>query len=107
VGEPPAALREVGPALVDQPPIPEGSGGRPGRLLLCRRRVNRNRGADDESTVYPPITKSFAGHGTVNHSIKEYVRGSFWHTSTVESYFSILKRGLIGTYHHVSQQHLK
>lgn len=29
------------------------------------------------------------------------------HTNTVEGYFSILKRGLIGTYHHVSQQHLK
>ena len=61
----------------------------------------------DESTVYPPITKGFAGHGTVNHSIEEYVRGYYWHTNTVESYFSILKRGLIGTYHHVSPQHLK
>jgi hypothetical protein len=35
------------------------------------------------------------------------VRGGFWHTDTVESYFSILKRGLLGTYHHVSPQHLK
>jgi ISXO2-like transposase domain len=34
------------------------------------------------------------------------VRGSFWHTNTVENYFSILKRGITGTYHHVSQQHL-
>jgi hypothetical protein len=31
----------------------------------------------DESTVYPPITKDFSGHGTVNHSIEEYVRASF------------------------------
>lgn len=61
----------------------------------------------DEGTVYPPITKEFAGHGTVNHSIEEYVRGVFWHTNTVESYFSMLKRGIIGTYHHVSPQHLK
>jgi len=29
------------------------------------------------------------------------------HTNTIEGYFSILKRGIIGTYHHVSQQHLK
>ena len=29
------------------------------------------------------------------------------HTNTIEGYFSILKRGVIGTYHHVSQQHLK
>ena len=61
----------------------------------------------DESTVYPGLGKTFAGHGTVNHSIEEYVRGFFWHTNTVENYFSILKRGITGTYHHVSQQHLK
>ena len=29
------------------------------------------------------------------------------HTNTIEGYFSILKRGITGTYHHVSQQHLK
>lgn len=60
----------------------------------------------DDSTVYPPIAKGFAGHGTVNHSAQEYVRGVFWHTNTVENYFSILKRGIIGTFHHVSPEHL-
>jgi hypothetical protein len=29
------------------------------------------------------------------------------HTNTIEGYLSILKRGIVGTYHHVSQQHLK
>lgn len=43
---------------------------------------------------------------TVNHSIGEYVRGDV-HTNTIESYFSILKRGVVGTYHHVSEKHLK
>jgi transposase-like protein len=61
----------------------------------------------DEATVYLPIGKDFSGHGAVNHSIEEYVRGSFYHTNTVENYFSILKRGITGVYHHVSQQHLK
>ena len=62
----------------------------------------------DESAVYPAAAREFAGHGTVNHSIEEYVRtGGFHHTNTVENYFSILKRGIIGTYHHVSQVHLK
>lgn len=61
----------------------------------------------DESVVYPTLGREFSGHGTVNHSIEEYVRGTFWHTNTVENYFSILKRGITGTYHHVSQQHLK
>jgi transposase-like protein len=43
---------------------------------------------------------------SVNHSIGEYVRGNA-HTNTIESYFAIMRRGIIGTYHHVSQQHLK
>ncbi len=61
----------------------------------------------DESNVYLPIGEVFGGHGTVNHSIEEYVRGGFWHTNTVESYFAIFKRGVYGTFHHISQQHLK
>jgi transposase-like protein len=61
----------------------------------------------DEAPVYKRIGHEFAGHGTVNHSIEEYVRGVFWHTNTIEGYFSILKRGINGVYQHVSQQHLK
>lgn len=62
----------------------------------------------DEAGVYKKIGKEFAGHGTVNHSINEYVRhGGFMHTNTVEGYFSIFKRGITGVYQHCSQQHLK
>ena len=61
----------------------------------------------DDAPVYPAIGRAFAGHGTVNHSIKEYVRGAFWHTNTVEGYFSILKRGITGNYQWVSAKHLK
>ena len=46
------------------------------------------------------------GHQSVNHSIGEYVRGDS-HTNTIEGYFSIMKRGINGVYHHVSQQHLR
>ncbi len=60
----------------------------------------------DESRAYPTIGRGFTGHGTVNHSAEEYVRGYFRHTNTAEGYFSILKRGIIGTYHHVSEAHL-
>jgi hypothetical protein len=45
-------------------------------------------------------------HHSVNHSIGEYVRGDV-HTNTIEGYFSIMKRGITGVYHHVSPQHLK
>jgi hypothetical protein len=61
----------------------------------------------DEAAHYWRVGREFSGHGTVNHSIEEYVRGTFWHTNTIEGYFSILKRGLNGVYQHVSQQHLK
>ena len=48
----------------------------------------------------------FKQHSQVNHSKKEYVRGQAY-TNTVEGFFSVLKRGLIGTYHHVSAEHLQ
>ena len=55
-------------------------------------------------TFYTKTGKEFSGHGTVNHSIKEYVRGKFYHSNTVENYFSILKRGITGVYQHVGQK---
>jgi ISXO2 transposase-like protein len=60
----------------------------------------------DESGVYWKIGEEFATHRTVIHSIGEYVRGDA-HTNTIEDYFSILKRGIYGVYHHVRQAHLK
>jgi transposase-like protein len=60
----------------------------------------------DQAPVYTATGREFSGHGTVNYSIEEYVRAGFWHTNTVEGYFSILKRGIVGVYHHVSPEHL-
>ncbi|MDR3424129.1 MAG: IS1595 family transposase [Alphaproteobacteria bacterium] len=60
----------------------------------------------DESAVYPKIGVTFALHGTVNHSANEYARAYFWHSNTVEGYFSLLKRAVFGTFHHVSEAHL-
>jgi transposase-like protein len=61
----------------------------------------------DESTVYPKIGEGFANHLTVCHSANEYARlGSYVHINTAESFFSIVKRGIIGSYHHVSEAHL-
>ena len=51
-------------------------------------------------------TNQFAGYSQVNHSKAEYVRG-IAHTNTVESYFAIMKRGLVGTFHHVAPKHLQ
>jgi transposase-like protein len=60
----------------------------------------------DEASVYTRMGREFAGHGTVNHGIGEYVAFEMLHTNTVENFFSIFKRGVIGTYHHMSEAHL-
>ncbi len=60
----------------------------------------------DDGASVRSVGGLYENHQAVNHSIGEYVRGDA-HTNTIEGYFSILKRGIIGTYHHVSQQHLK
>ena len=61
----------------------------------------------DESTIYTKVGREFKFHSTVNHSAGEYVtHGGSKHTNTVEGYFSIFKRGVIGTYHHMSEAHL-
>jgi len=59
----------------------------------------------DEAPVFMGIGWNFASHGSVKHSADEYVRGNV-HTNTIEGFFSILKRGVYGTYQHVSEAHL-
>ncbi len=59
----------------------------------------------DGAQAYPGIGSQFAGFDSVNHAQGEYVRGDA-HSNTVESYFAVLKRGVYGTFHHVSEAHL-
>jgi transposase-like protein len=60
----------------------------------------------DELDGYTGVGKEFASHETVKHKNFEYVRGEVT-TNTAEGFFSILKRGINGVYHHVSREHLK
>lgn len=62
----------------------------------------------DELPAYPrALGRLQRKHETVNHSHKEYVRlGTGIHTNTVESAFSLLKRGIMGTWHKISAKHL-
>jgi transposase-like protein len=72
---------------------------------VIRRNVAREaRIHTDSYPSYKGLAAEFAAHETVNHQI-EYVRGEV-HTNTAENYFSILKRGIDGVYHHVSEAHL-
>jgi transposase-like protein len=60
----------------------------------------------DESRLYTLTGRGYNQHSVVNHSHDEYARGEVT-TNTVESSFSILKRGITGTFHSVSEKHLQ
>jgi transposase-like protein len=77
------------------------------RPIMVKHASRKSHLMTDELTTYPKIGNEFAGHGTVNHSANEYVRtGGFTHTNTVESYFALVKRGVYGSFHAVSEAHL-
>ena len=59
----------------------------------------------DNAHTYWAVGREFASHGSTIHSIREYVKGDI-HSNTAENFFSIFKRGVIGTYHHMSEAHL-
>ena len=69
------------------------------------RHVERN------SNVFTDEFKSYKGlvgfvHEFVNHKGKQYVNGEV-HTNSIESFWSLLKRGYYGVYHYMSKKHLK
>ncbi len=64
------------------------------------------------STIYTDQWRGYAGlkyldydHATVNHSAGEYVRDDV-STNSIEAVWAVLKRGIYGTFHHVSEKHL-
>lgn len=62
----------------------------------------------DGLTVYTDEARAYLGlpnHEAVKHGVGEYVRGQA-HTNGIESFWSLLKRGYQGTYHHMSPAHL-
>lgn len=62
----------------------------------------------DGGTAYRPFGWNFAFHGVVQHKRGEYVskQDRTIHTNMVEGYFSLIKRGIVGVFHHVSEAHL-
>ena len=62
----------------------------------------------DDSLLYYWLGREFDKHSSVNHSKKEYVsKDGKTHVNTAESFFAILKRGINGSFHSVSEQHLQ
>lgn len=63
----------------------------------------------DDARHYGGLKKHFRRHSVIRHSWKVYARKEgdvLISTNTIEGYFSILKRGINGVYHHVGKQHL-
>jgi len=62
----------------------------------------------DKASHYRRFGKEFAAHGSTDHGERQFVGRENLedHTNTVENFFSIFKRGVIGTYHHMSEAHL-
>lgn len=59
----------------------------------------------DTHLAYQGLNQEYAGHETVNHTQEEYKRGIYY-TNSIEGFFSLFKRTIIGTYHQVSPKHL-
>ena len=75
-------------------------------MPIVRRNVAKEaRVMTDEAKYYNQVGDQFAEHGTVNHSLGQYVSGDA-HTNTLENYYSIFKRGMKGIYQHCSERHL-
>ncbi len=63
----------------------------------------------DDSAIYYKMKPVFPNHAAINHSADEFVRnenGRKVTTNTIEGYFSLIKRGVYGTYHHWSRHQL-
>jgi transposase-like protein len=75
-------------------------------ILNAQTDAEKPRLMTDDEGRYRLVAPMFKSHEIVNHGFGEYVRGGVT-TNTVEGYFSIIKRGITGAYHHVSGQHLK
>ena len=58
----------------------------------------------DEGRWYRPLRREYP-FGVIHHSRDEYVAGAI-HTNTIEGFWSIIKRGVMGTFHKVSKKYL-
>lgn len=75
------------------------------RPILVKHASRKSTLMTDTAGGYYNLGKEFARHEMVDHGKGEYVRGDAY-SNTVESVFAILKRGVYGTFHHVSEAHL-
>lgn len=72
---------------------------------IIRRTIDKSsKIISDGFGAYYGLSKEYE-HEIINHEMDEWARGDI-HTNTIEGFFSLLKRGIVGIYHHVSPKHL-
>jgi transposase-like protein len=73
---------------------------------LLRQHVDfRTQLMTDEWRAYLAVGKEFASHERVNHGAGEYARGDA-NMNSAEAFFALLERGIVGSFHHISVEHL-
>ena len=78
-----------------------------GKTLKSIIRKNVASGAtimSDELQSYNGLSQNYEHH-RIEHNRKEYVRGAV-HTNNIDGFWSLMKRGINGVYHHASRKHL-
>ena len=101
---PVVALVERGTGRVRAIPMPRVTSENLGAMLAAHAEPSTELQTDD-FYAYRSVGEKQSRHGVVKHSANEYVSGND-HTNTVEGFFSLLKRGINGVYHHVGRGHL-
>lgn len=64
----------------------------------------------DDFPGYDGLDEEFASHDVIRHLYGQYARRegeNRMHVNAAEGYFALLKRGIVGTFHHVSKRHLQ
>jgi hypothetical protein len=75
------------------------------RGALVEHLDNKSRLVTDGAQTYKFVMPTKEQHESVDHSKYEWARGDV-HTNTLENFFSIFKRGLVGVYQHMDKKHL-
>jgi transposase-like protein len=76
------------------------------RAVMVKNISRKSHLMTDSFSGYFRIGYEFAAHDAVNHGAGEYVRKGTIHSNTAESFFAILKRGVYGSFHSISEAHL-
>jgi hypothetical protein len=77
------------------------------RDILVKHADRKSTLVTDEALIYRKVGREFARHERVFHRHGWYVNDRGFTTNNVENFFGIFKRGVYGTFHHISEQHLQ